>query len=150
VIIAVSSSICISVRQSLCIGTGSIIRKTIITRRQLLNSLCLALFPKDRFADDIYFYPTNNSFSRYRTELMKRFLVSSLGSRFESRPACRQLSLILNLQVCDDGILIYLIITLLDFIHHPVFYLKLNSTQLYGFVRTSQETHHVSATSPAG
>jgi hypothetical protein len=30
------------------------------------------------------------------------------------------------------------------------FILKLNSTQLYRFVRTSQETHHVSATSPTG
>jgi hypothetical protein len=39
-------------------------------------------------------------------------------------------------------------ITVLDIIHRPVFYLKLNST--YRFVRTSLETHYVSATSTAG
>jgi hypothetical protein len=39
-------------------------------------------------------------------------------------------------------------ITILDIILRPVFYLKLNSTQLYKFDRTSQETHYVSATSP--
>jgi hypothetical protein len=32
-------------------------------------------------------------------------------------------------------------ITILDIIHRPVFYLKLNWTQLYKFVRTSYETH---------
>jgi hypothetical protein len=31
-------------------------------------------------------------------------------------------------------------ITILHIIHRPVFHLKLNSTQLYRFVRTSQET----------
>jgi hypothetical protein len=41
-------------------------------------------------------------------------------------------------------------ITILDITHRPVFYLKLNSAQLYRFVRTSQETHYVSATSPTG
>jgi hypothetical protein len=35
----------------------------------------------------------------------------------------------------------------MDIIRRPVFYSKLNSTQLYRFVRTSQETHYVSATS---
>jgi hypothetical protein len=40
--------------------------------------------------------------------------------------------------------------TILNIIHRPAFYLKLNSTQLYRFVRTSQETHYVSATSPTG
>jgi hypothetical protein len=37
-------------------------------------------------------------------------------------------------------------ILILDIFHRPVFYLEL---KLYRFVRTSQETHHVSATSPA-
>jgi hypothetical protein len=37
-------------------------------------------------------------------------------------------------------------VTILDIIHRPVFYLKLNST-LYS---TSQETHYVSATIPTG
>jgi hypothetical protein len=39
-------------------------------------------------------------------------------------------------------------ITILDIIHRPIFYLKLISTQLYKIVRTSQETHYVSATIP--
>jgi hypothetical protein len=38
-------------------------------------------------------------------------------------------------------------LTILDIIHHPVFLFK---TQLYWFVRTSQETRYVSATSPTG
>jgi hypothetical protein len=37
-----------------------------------------------------------------------------------------------------------------DIIQRPVYYLKLNSPQLYRFVRTSQETLYVSATSPTG
>jgi hypothetical protein len=41
-------------------------------------------------------------------------------------------------------------ITIQDTIHRPSFYLKLNSTQLYGLVRMSQETHYVSATRPTG
>jgi hypothetical protein len=40
----------------------------------------------------------------------------------------------------------YLTITILDIIHRPIYYLKLNSTQLYRFVRTSQETHYVCTT----
>jgi hypothetical protein len=39
-------------------------------------------------------------------------------------------------------------LTILDIIHRPVFIS--NSTQLYRFVRTSQETHYVSVTSPTG
>jgi hypothetical protein len=41
-------------------------------------------------------------------------------------------------------------ITLLDIVYRPVFYLELNSTQLYRFVCTSQETYYVAATSPTG
>jgi hypothetical protein len=50
---------------------------------------------------------------------------------------------------------ITLTILIVDIIQLYIFYLKLNSTQLnsaqlYRFVRISQETHYVSATSPTG
>jgi hypothetical protein len=44
--------------------------------------------------------------------------------------------------------MVYEYTTILDIIHRPVFIL--NSTQLYRFVRTSQETHYVYTTSPTG
>jgi hypothetical protein len=45
----------------------------------------------------------------------------------------------------DNHNYINITITILDITHRPVLYLKLNR-----FVRTSQETHYVSATSPTG
>jgi hypothetical protein len=52
------------------------------------------------------------------------------------------------LMILDD----FCLLPAWDIIQCPVFYLKLNSTQLnsIGFSVTSQESHYVSATSPAG
>jgi hypothetical protein len=52
-----------------------------------------------------------------------------------------------GLQVCDDDILIQL---LQFWTLCIVLFFNYNATQLYRFVRTSQKTHYVFATSPTG